>query len=259
MPVPISIIETRGVRKCYGETVAVEGLDLAVHAGEILGFLGPNGAGKTTTIKMLVGLVFPASGTALIDGHDVHRDPIRAKRRLGYVPDHPSLPDRLTAHDLLEMVAGLQRLEPAAAAARAAHLLALFGLDAWADRLIGGYSLGMRQKIALAAALMHEPAALVLDEPLVGLDPPAVRLIKDLLRSLARRGAAILISTHLLEVAERLCDRVVILDRGRLVAAGTFEALRAGHADESLEDVFLRLTGETERPDSPAAASAGVA
>ena len=247
------MIEARSLTKRYGDTQAVRGVDLAVRAGEIFGFLGPNGAGKTTTIKMLIGLLQPTSGTALIGGYDIARQPIEAKRLLGYVPDQPYLPEKLTAREFLEFVAGLYRLNRADARRRGEELLRLFALENSADELIGGYSHGMRQKTALAGALLHSPQAFFLDEPTVGLDPRSARLIKDILREVAGRGAAVFMSTHILEIAERMCDRVAIINKGQIIATGSIPELRAGRASESLEDIFLELTGGDEAAEVAAA------
>jgi ABC-2 type transport system ATP-binding protein len=240
------VIEARGLRKVFGQSVAVDSIDLRVEAGEIFGFLGPNGAGKTTTIKMLIGLLRPSAGVALIGGHDVEREPIAAKTLLGYVPDEPYLPDKLTAHEFLQFVGGLYRLPAAQARRRAEELLRLFDLSDHAGKLVGGFSHGMRQKTALAGALLHDPRALFLDEPTVGLDPRSARMIKDILRQLAARGTAVFLTTHILEIAERLCDRVAIVDSGRVIATGTVDELRMGAHDQSLEDIFLALTGGAE-------------
>ena len=247
------VIEAEKLEKRYGDTLAVAGVDLRVMSGEIIGFLGPNGAGKTTTIKMLVGLLRPTAGSARIAGHDVGREPIAAKARLGYVPDQPALPEKLTAREFFQFIVGLYQLEPAAARRRGEELLALFGLTERGDDLIGAYSHGMRQKTALAGALLHGPQALFLDEPTVGLDPRSARLIKDVLREIASRGAAVVMSTHILEIAERMCDRVIIIDRGRVIASGAPVDLRADREAESLEDIFLRLTGGAEAAEVAAA------
>jgi ABC-2 type transport system ATP-binding protein len=239
------VIEAVGLQKRYGEAVAVKGVDLAVFPGEVVGFLGPNGAGKTTTIKMLIGLLRPSAGSARIGGHDIQSAPIQAKALIGYVPDQPFLPEKLTATEYLQLIAGLYRLDPREARQRGEELLNIFGLDARADDLLGGYSHGMRQKAALSGALLHRPRALFLDEPTVGLDPRSARLIKDMLRQVADEGAAVFMSTHILEIAERMCDRVLIINRGAIIAAGTLDELRAG-GDASLEDIFLSLTGDTD-------------
>jgi ABC-2 type transport system ATP-binding protein len=237
------IIEAEQLQKRYGSTLAVHDIDLAVYPGEIVGFLGPNGAGKTTTIKMLVGLLRPSAGVARIGGFDMQRQPLQAKALLGYVPDQPYLPEKLTAREFLQFIAGLYHMDTSQAAQRGAEWLRLFGLEQHSDDLLGSYSHGMRQKAALAGALLHEPRAFFLDEPTVGLDPRSARLIKDLLRSVADQGTAVFMSTHILEIAERMCDRVFIINQGEIIAAGTQEELRAGRS-ESLEDIFLALTGD---------------
>ncbi len=239
------LIEAIGLQKRYGATFAVKGVDLAVYPGEIVGFLGPNGAGKTTTIKMLTGLLRPSAGIARIGGFDIQREPLRAKALPGYVPDQPYLPDKLTAREYVQLIAGLYRLDPRQAAQRGEELLHLFGLAERGDELLDSYSHGMRQKAAVVGALLHNPRAFFLDEPTVGLDPRSARLIKNILREVANQGAAVLMSTHILEIAERMCDRVIIINEGVIVAAGTLEELRAG-GQASLEDIFLTLTGGAE-------------
>ena len=240
------MIEAIDLVKTYGTTQAVRGVSLSVQPGEIVGFLGPNGAGKTTTIKMLIGLLRPSSGVARIGGHDLQHEAIAAKRLLGYVPDQPYLPEKLSAREFLDYITGLYQLEPNTAQRRSEELLRLFGLHERGDELIGGFSHGMRQKTALAAALLHNPQAFFLDEPTVGLDPRSARLIKNILREVASQGTAVLMSTHILEIAERMCDRVAIINQGLIIATGTIEELRRGHAGESLEDIFLALTGGDE-------------
>ncbi len=239
-------ILAQGLRKTYGTHVAVENLNLVVHPGEILGFLGPNGAGKTTTIKMLTGLLQPTAGTAAILGHDIQRDPVAAKAQFGYVPDTPNLYGKLSGWEFLRFIARLYRVPPQQAEHRAAELLRLFDLTSAASDLIEGYSHGMQQKMAMAGALVHDPKVLFLDEPTVGLDPRSARLVKDLLGQLRNLGTAVFFSTHILEIAERMCDRVVIIDKGSIVAAGTMEELRALRGQGSLEDIFLGLTGGAE-------------
>lgn len=247
------LIEAVALQKRYGETEAVRGVDLAVRPGEIFGFLGPNGAGKTTTIKMLVGLLRPSAGVARIGGHDIQREPLAAKALIGYVPDQPYLPEKLTAREFLEFIAGLYQLDRAVAQRRGEELLKLFALEDRADELVGGYSHGMRQKTALAGALLHSPRAFFLDEPTVGLDPRSARLIKDILREVSGRGSAVFMSTHILEIAERMCDRVAIINQGQVIATGTMDELRAGRSGESLEDIFLALTGGDEEAEVAAA------
>jgi len=242
-----TLIELEHLVKRFGDKVAVDDVSLEVRAGEILGFLGPNGAGKTTTIRMLVGLLQPTSGTVRVAGYDVQAQPLKAKAACGYVPDEPNLYAKLTGRELLRLVGDLYGLERAQAERRAEELLRLFDLSAAADDTFDSYSHGMRQKTALAAALVHDPRVLVLDEPTVGLDPKSARLIKDILRQMAERGAAVFLSTHILEIAEHMCDRIGIIDHGRLIAAGTMDELRAlGKGERSLEDIFLALTGGAE-------------
>ena len=241
------LIETRQLNKRYGTKTAVEEVSFQVFAGEIFGFLGPNGAGKTTTIKMIVGLLKPTSGTVLVNGYDVQVHPMEAKSTTGYVPDEPNLYAKLTGRELLRFVGDLYGLERKQVNRRIEELLRLFDLAQASDDTIDSYSHGMQQKTSLAAALMHDPKVLVLDEPTVGLDPKSARLIKDILRQMAERGAAIFLSTHILEIAERMCDRIGIINKGRLIAMGTMDELRRmGQGETSLEDIFLNLTGGTE-------------
>lgn len=247
------VIEARGLQKRYGDTLAVKGVDLQVRPGEIFGFLGPNGAGKTTTIKMLIGLLRPSAGLASIGGHDIQHEPIAAKSLIGYVPDQPYLPEKLTAREYLTFIAGLYQMDRAEARRRGEELLKLFGLEDRGDEFVGGFSHGMRQKTALAGALLHSPRAFFLDEPTVGLDPRSARLIKDILRGVADRGTAVFLTTHILEIAERMCDRVAIISGGTVIATGTLDELRAGSAGASLEDIFLKLTGGDEEAEIAAA------
>jgi ABC-2 type transport system ATP-binding protein len=241
------LIETEHLVKSYGDKLAVDDVTFQVYSGEIFGFLGPNGAGKTTTIKTIVGLLRPTSGTVKVAGHDVVLDPVHAKAVSGYVPDEPNLYAKLTGRELLRFVGDLYGLEPTQAARRSEELLRLFGLIEAADETTDSYSHGMKQKTSLAAALVRDPKVLVLDEPTVGLDPKSARLIKDILRQLAERGAAVMLSTHILEIAQNMCDRIGIINKGKLVAAGTMDELRAlGQGESSLEDIFLSLTGGAE-------------
>lgn len=243
----ISLIETQGLTKRFGEKAAVESLSFQVQGGEIFGFLGPNGAGKTTTIKMLVGLLRPTSGLVKVAGYNVQQQPLQAKAATGYIPDEPNLYPKLTARELLRFVGDLYGLERDQVERRSDELLRLFDLVSAGDDVIDSYSHGMRQKTALAAGLLHDPKVLVLDEPTVGLDPKSARLIKDILRQIADRGAAVFLSTHILEIAERMCDRIGIINQGRLIAVGTMDELRSmGKGESSLEDIFLDLTGGAE-------------
>jgi ABC-2 type transport system ATP-binding protein len=234
--------------KSFGKLAAVCDLSLEVRAGEVFGFLGPNGAGKTTTIRMLTGLVKPSSGTAIVASHDVARQPLEVKRRVGYMAESPYLYPKLTGREHLAFMGGLYGVAPALARARAERLLDLFELSGKSEELVESYSHGMRQKLAFAGALLHEPAVLFLDEPTSGLDPRSARLVKDLLMVLVERGQTVFLSTHVLEIAEHLCHRVGIINNGQLVAIGTLEELREQtHVEaRSLEDVFLQLTGGAE-------------
>ncbi|HJS30048.1 MAG TPA: ABC transporter ATP-binding protein [Anaerolineales bacterium] len=242
-----ALLEIFELNKSYGAKSAVIDLNLKVFRGEIFGMLGPNGAGKTTTFKMVAGLLKPSSGRVLVGGYDIERQPLEAKRIQGFVPDTPLLYDKLTAQEFLYFVADLYDVSREQASRRAAELLRLFDLASNRDDLIDSFSHGMKQKIALAAALMHDPGLLILDEPTVGLDPKSARLIKDILRQLSERGVGIILSTHILEIAERMCDRIGIIQAGRLIAAGSVDELRQeSTAEGSLEDIFLSLTGGTE-------------
>ncbi len=237
-------LEVRGLTRRFGRFTAVDALSLEVRAGEIVGFLGPNGAGKTTTLRCCSGLLRPDAGEIVVAGAPMRGAPLDARARLGFVPDQPFLYERLTAREFLDFVAALYHVPARTAAGRAEETLSRLDLGDAADDLIETYSLGMRQKVSLAAALLHDPPLLMLDEPLVGLDPRSARVLKDLLRERAARGLGVFVSTHLLDVAERLCDRVVVLHHGRAVAEGTLATLRGGRADATLEDVFLALTHE---------------
>ncbi len=245
---PVAACEMVNLRKLFGTTVAVDDLSLRVPRGTLYAFLGPNGAGKTTSLRMLAGLLGPDVGRAYIGGIDVHAEPGRAKQALAYVPDEPALYGRLSPLEFLEFTAALWRVPAAEAKSRAAELLTRLGLADRAGDRIDGFSRGMKQKVALAAALVHAPALLMLDEPLTGLDAAAARLVKDMLLAFIAAGGTVLLTTHILEVAERLAQRIGIIHRGRLLAEGTLEDLRArsGKPGGTLEDVFLHLVGSTE-------------
>jgi len=239
------VIELTNVTKQYGTKLAVDNLSLAVAPGELFAFLGPNGAGKTTTIKMLCGLLFPTSGTVRVGGFDLRADGDRARQLISYVPDQPFLYEKLTGREFLQFVADLYGMPRDRATGRMQAVIDLFALHEFVDDLTERYSHGMRQRTVFAAALIHEPKLLITDEPTVGLDPKSIRLLKDLLRAEADRGTTVFLSTHSLDVAEALADRIGIVERGRLIGCGTLAALRkqAGR-DGSLEDVFLKLTEE---------------
>lgn len=244
---PASPLLVRDLVCRYGDFTAVDGLSLEVRPGEIVGFLGPNGAGKTSTLRACAGLLRPAGGEITIAGASLGRDPLAAKAKAGFVPDEPFLYELLSASEFFDFVAALYQVPPEAARARAAAMMSNLELGEVADHLIESYSLGMRQKTSVIAALLHDPPLLMLDEPLGGLDPRGARALKDLLHERAARGCGVLVSTHLLDVAERLCDRVVILHRGRVLATGSLDELRGARGDATLEDVFLELTAG-ERP-----------
>lgn len=240
------MIKLSGVSKSYnrGATKAVADLNLEVRRGEIFGFLGPNGAGKTTTIKMIVGLLRPDSGSITVDGVDTLADPLTAKRRMGYVPDNPDIYERLTGIEYLSFLADVYGVSTDTRAERIKELLETFELKDAVGDLIQSYSHGMRQKLVLIGALLHRPPLLILDEPMVGLDPRSSFLLKEIMRRHCDAGNTVFFSTHILEVAERLCDRIGIIHKGRLIAMGTMEELRSQHAagDETLEQLFLELT-----------------
>jgi len=241
---PFAAVELDGVRKWFGGTAAVAGMSLQVRPGELYALLGPNGAGKTTTLRMIAGLLRPDAGSIHIFGIDAVRDPIAAKRITAWLPDEPMLYDKLTPLEYLEFVAGLWDVDPVRARRQSDELLEVLGLSQHRHQRCEGFSRGMKQKVALAGALVHEPRLIMLDEPLTGIDAAVARQVKDLLTARVKAGAAIILTTHILEVAERMADRIGIVDRGRLAAQGTLGELR-GMLDRdasTLEDVFLSVT-----------------
>ena len=232
--------------KSYGAVPALQDVSLDVRAGEIVGLLGPNGAGKSTMMKVVLGILRPETGSIRLFGQEISADPVAAKRQIGYVPENPQLYEFLTGAEYLDFIAEMYGVDPAERQARIDQFLAALELTGHENSAISGYSQGMKQKIALIAALLHRPKFLLLDEPLNALDPRAARLVKDLLRSLASsEGVAVLFSTHVLEIAEAICDRVTILVHGSVLASGTIPALRerAGLPGSGLEGIFLSLTG----------------
>ena len=245
------MLELRNVVKRYGKFEAVRGVNLNVAPGQIFGFLGPNGAGKTTTIRMIAGVLKPSEGCILVGGDDLEEHPERAKGRIGYIPDRPHLYEKLTGGEFLRFVAGLWDRNGQGTEDRAARLLELFHLSEWEDELIESYSHGMRQKLLITSAMIHQPQLVVVDEPMVGLDPRAARVLKDLLKAYVDQGGTVFLSTHTLEVAEVLCDQIAIIAQGSIIAQGTMEELRR-HADQGaggLEEIFLKVTGGVEALD----------
>src|SRR3954453_8426450 len=240
------MIRLSGLSKRYGSFTAVDAIDLEVPRGELFGFLGPNGAGKTTTLRMIAVILRPPGAHISIAGVDLAADPIGAKMKLGFIPDRPFIYEKLTGAEFLRFVAGLYDQDGPEVEHRGRELLALFDLEEWKDELVESYSHGMRQKLIISSAFVHKPEVIVVDEPMVGLDPKAARTLKDLFREYTRRGNTIMMSTHTLEVAQSMCDRIAIIQRGVIRASGTMSELRASAESgvTGLEDIFLRLTGE---------------
>jgi len=239
------MIRLNQLTKRYGSFTAVDRIDLEVRRGELFGLLGPNGAGKTTTMRMIAGILQPTSGSVEIGGDDLIRRPRSAKSRLGFIPDRPFVYDKLTGAEFLRFAAALYSQQGPVVERRIDELLELFDLAPWKDELAESYSHGMRQKLIICSALVHRPEVIVVDEPMVGLDPRSARLLKDLFRGFVDRGGTVLMSTHTLEIAEAMCERIAIVLGGRIVALGTMAELREQTAsgDASLEDLFLKLTG----------------
>jgi ABC-2 type transport system ATP-binding protein len=239
------VIRLRELSKRYGKFTAVDSIDLDVPRGELFGLLGPNGAGKTTTLRMIAGILRPTSGSVLMGGVDMHAHPLAAKARLGYIPDRPFVYDKLTAGEFLRFAAALYGQQGPAVEQRSDELLELFELTPWKNELTESLSHGMRQKLIISGALVHRPEIIVVDEPMVGLDPKSARLLRELLRQFVDRGGTVLMSTHTMEVAEAMCDRIAIFHHGRIVALGTMEELRreTSSGDMRLEELFLKLTG----------------
>ena len=242
-------IKLTDLKKSYGKQAAVKNIQLEVPKGELFGFLGPNGAGKTTTIKMMTGLFEPTNGSVEISGIDIWKHPIEAKNRIAYVPDQPNVYPKLTGWDYLQFIASVFRIPEKKFREKATELLHIFSLTDRADELIESYSHGMKQKIAICGALVHEPEMIFLDEPTVGLDPKSARNLKNLLRGLCDNGMTAFISTHILEIAEQMCDRIGIIAEGQIIALGTMDELRQheGNTAGSLEDIFLELTGDEKQ------------
>ncbi len=242
------MIKLINLRKEFGNFVAVDDINLEVPPGRIFAFLGTNGAGKTTSIRMLTGVLQPTSGTAEIGGYDIQKNPIEAKFLMGVIPDRPYLYGKLTAREFLMFMADLYKVEPKTARTRMADLLGLYGLAEWEHDLIDGYSHGMKQRLLMCASQIHNPPVLVIDEPMVGLDPRGAKLLKDTLKKSAANGMTIFMSTHSLSVAEEIADQLAIIRRGRIVAMGTLEELykRAKSDASDLENVFLQIIAESD-------------
>lgn len=243
------MIEIENVTRTYGRKTAVKDLSLTIQKGELFAFLGPNGAGKTTTIKMLVGLLQPSSGTVRVGGHDVSKDPRAAARTVGFVPDEPHLYDKLSGREFLHFVADLFAMPPAEAAKEIEQQIEIFALEPFVDHLTESYSHGMKQRLVFASALLHRPQVLILDEPMVGLDPQHANVVKNHLRKLAREGVTVFMSTHTLSLAEEIADRIGVIFKGTVRFLGTMKELetRLAREGDSLEELFLELTSQAER------------
>ena len=239
------MIAVHDLVKTFGSFTAVDGVSLEVEPGQIHGFLGPNGAGKTTTIRIIAGLLKPTSGRVVVNGHDLATEPEAAKASLGFIPDRPFIYEKLTAGEFLRFHAGLYGLNGTGVAPRVREMLDLFELGKWEDELVESFSHGMKQRLVMGSAFLHRPQAVLVDEPMVGLDPRGARLIKDVFRRMSSHGVGILMSTHTLEVAEEMCDHISIILKGKIIARGTVNELRAmaGSPDDQLTPVFLKLTG----------------
>ncbi len=239
------MIEIINLTKRYGNITAVSGIHLNIPSGQFFGFLGPNGAGKTTTIKTIVGLLRPTSGIVRVEGFDVQQEPIQAKHVVGFIPDKPFIYEKLTGREFLQFSAGLYQVKDDDVELRILQLLETFELTDWANELIESYSHGMRQKLVMSAALIHQPKVLVIDEPMVGLDPKGARQVKKIFTDICQKGTTIFMSTHTLEIAEQMCDHIAIIQKGRIIAQGSMEELRqmSKTSMTTLEDIFLELTG----------------
>ena len=240
------MIELKDLTKRYSDIMAVDNINLFIPKGEIFGFIGPNGAGKTTTINMMGGILAPTSGTVAICGINMEENPEKAKSKIGFIPDRPYLYEKLTGMEFLRFTADLYGVDEDAFPRKAREKLEMFSLTDWSDELIESYSHGMKQRLVMAAALLHDPEVIIVDEPMVGLDPVAINLVKDLFQRLVKQGVTVFMSTHTLKVAEDVCDRIGIIHKGSIIALGTTEDLkRDAHAVEAdLEQVFIRLTEE---------------
>jgi len=237
------VIQVQGLTRYYGKMCAVRDISFEVHRGEVFGLLGSNGAGKSTTIKMLCGLLKPTRGSVSVAGVDLARKPLQAKAMLGYLPENPVLYDRLTGMEMLELVGALRKLSPRLLRQRAKYYSEALGLGGQMQSEVGTYSKGMRQKLAIAMTLVHDPEVVLLDEPAAGLDPRYTRLLKEWVRNLSQGGHTVLLSTHITEMASSLCDRIAVIDHGRLLSVGTVPELLSSTSSPTLEDAFIRLVG----------------
>lgn len=247
------MIRIEQLTKNYGETVALRSISLEVPSGQVCGYLGPNGAGKSTTVKILTGMLRPTSGRAVVAGFDVSQEPLEVKRRIGYVPELGTVYSTLSANEYLALVGALHNLPPEEVGERARRMLALFDLDQAADRCLDTLSKGQRQRVVIASALLHDPEVVLFDEPLTGLDANAARTIKEIVRGLAERGKTVLYCSHMLDIVERLCERVVILNRGEIVADGAPAELMSASHRSTLETVFQSLTSAEDQAELAAA------
>ena len=238
------MIELKDLTKKFGEYKAVDDINLYVKKGEIFGFIGPNGAGKTTTIKMIGGILAPSAGTVTVAGIDIQKEPEKAKSKIGFIPDRPYLYEKLTGREFLKFTADLYGVPDDIFSKKAQQNLEMFSLADWSDELIESYSHGMKQRLIMSAALLHDPEVIIVDEPMVGLDPVAIMLVKDLFQRLAHKGVTVFMSTHTLAVAEDVCERIGVINKGHLIASGTTAELQreANVTDAALEQVFLNLT-----------------
>lgn len=238
------MIELKSLTKKYGDYKAVDDLNLFVKKGEIFGFIGPNGAGKTTTIKMIGGILAPSAGSVTVAGIDIQKEPEKAKRKIGFIPDRPYLYEKLTGREFLKFTADLYGVPADIFNKKAQQNLEMFSLADWSDELIESYSHGMKQRLIMSAALLHDPEVIIVDEPMVGLDPMAIMMVKDLFQRLAHKGVTVFMSTHTLAVAEDICERIGVINKGHLIASGTTAELRrqANVTDADLERVFINLT-----------------
>ncbi len=241
------MLQIINLTKTFGSLKAIDNLNLDIPEGEIFGFLGPNGAGKTTTIKIMCGLLKPTEGKVLIDGYDIQKEPEKAKQIIGLIPDHPFIYPKLTGREFLRFIGSLYRIPLKEQEEKIPELFNMFELNQWSDDLIESYSHGMQQKLVMSGVLLHNPKVIFLDEPMVGLDPKSARLVKEIFFNLSKRGVTIFMSTHTLEIAEKMCHRIGIIQTGKVIALGSKETLQENISpDKNLEDIFLELTGGTE-------------